>query len=181
MEDLVMSSCACKECNEYGGPDPTIMNLRLSILASHFLLGIFGLIYERKWKLLGAMLGSIVFFFTIPRRLICARCPGYGKRCYALLLGLATSKIMPKVEGKDVPGYSLILETLALMGMTVPPMLGFRKNWRLLIPYMALVQGTAGLQFLHACRHCAYNAKEGSWQNWCPVCQIARVVYGVEK
>lgn len=181
MKNEAKTTCGCKECTEYGGPDPTIMGLRFGILAGQVLLGITGLIYEKKWKLLGAMLGSVAFFFSIPRRLICARCPGYGKKCYALWLGLATSKIMPRVEGKKVPGYSLILESLALMGMTMPPALGFLRNWKLLIPYMALFEGTAGLHFLHACRHCAHYAPEGSFQDWCPVCQIARVIYQVKK
>ncbi|MBN1288791.1 MAG: hypothetical protein JXA49_04045 [Actinobacteria bacterium] len=172
--------CDCYECKTYGGPDPSFMRFRLGTFFAQFGLALFGLAWERKWKTFAATIGSLVFFFTLPRYLICARCPGYGKRCYSLYLGLATSRVMPRVEGKKVKTIGLMFETMALTGIGLVPITGLLGNLKMLVPYMVLLDTTLGTQFIHACRHCAYNAAEDSWQYNCPVRKIACFVYNPE-
>ena len=176
IENMVTNetSCECPECKEFGGPNPKLMTLRLPVLAAQLLLGVFGLIKEKSFKALGALIGALAFFAFIPRRLICCRCEGYGKNCYSFYLGKITSLYLPKEEGEITP-LAMGLEALALTVIANAPAVGLRKNRRLLAIYLVLSFITFTLQFRHACRHCALYATD--WKKECPSAKLARRVF----
>lgn len=169
------TGCECAECAEHGGPDPVIMAARFFFLIVQFLVAVLGLVRERGWKALGVFLGAIAFFFTLPRYLICARCDGYGTNCYPLYLGKITSLYLPRVEGKEVSKTGSAMEVLTLQTISMAPAIGLRHNRKLFSLYMLLSTITSGLQFWHACRHCALNATD--WRKECPSARIARRIF----
>ncbi|MBN2168492.1 MAG: hypothetical protein JW738_04550 [Actinobacteria bacterium] len=169
-------NCECKECQEYSGPDPTIMRFRLFLFAAQYVYAAVALMLAKSWKSLTVTFGALAFFFPL-RYIVCARCQNYGKNCYSLYLGRITSMMMPKVEGKEIGPVSFILEVVTLYLITMGPVFGLMRKFKLLVPYMGLLSGTLGLQFMHSCRHCGLYAKEGTWQSKCPAGKIANIIY----
>lgn len=167
--------CECPECTQYGGPDPKIMGFRFLILALQALVAVVGLIEERSTRALAVLLGAIAFFFTLPRYLICARCEGYGEKCYPFYLGKVTSLYIPRVESKGTSPVGAGLEGLTLSVLAFTPMVGLRGNRKLLLSYCALAILTLGLHAWHACRHCALYAED--WRKDCPGAKLARSVF----
>jgi len=176
VEKQSLISCDCEECARFGGPNPRIMSARFSILALQFLTGLVGLVRERSWKALSWLFGGILFFAFVPRRLICCRCEGYGKKCYSFYLGKITSLYLPREEGEVSP-LGAGLEALALTVIANAPVVGLRKNKKLLTTYLILSTLTLALQFAHACRHCAENAKD--WKRYCPAAKAARYFFNL--
>lgn len=168
-------ACECAECVEFGGPNPTIMKLRFLALFGQIGVAVFGLIKGRSWKALVAFLGAFVFFWTVPRYLICARCDNYGKDCYSLYMGKLTSKIWSKKEG-EVGQLGMVLEVITLGIFANAPAVGLRKNRKLLAIYMLFSNITLVTQFFHACRHCARNATD--WRQDCPSARTYRLFFG---
>lgn len=171
--------CECKECREYGGPDPTIMRLRVVIFFLQYVYAAVALVIAKSWKSLATTFGSLALFFPL-RYMVCARCQNYGKNCYSLYLGRITSMMMPKVENKEMSNISVLLEVIAIYLITMGPVFGLLRKFKLLVPYMGLLSGTMGLQFMHACRHCGLYAKEGTWQSRCPAGKIANIIYTLD-
>ncbi|MBU1672358.1 MAG: hypothetical protein KKF41_10290 [Actinobacteria bacterium] len=170
-------NCQCAECKEYMGPNPRVMMFRFLVIFAQVIVGFVGLVKERSWKALVAWLGGFALFWTVPRYLICARCAGYGNKCYSLYLGEITSRYMPKVEGHDRPSnLGIVLELLALSTISNAPAVGMRHNRRLLALYMLLAGLTFWGQFLHACRHCAEYGTD--WKKECPSAKAYRLFFG---
>ncbi len=169
-------ACECAECTEFNGPNPRIMGLRFLIIGVQFLVAIVGLVKERSWKALSVFLGALAFFATIPRKLICCRCEGYGTNCYPLYLGKITSMYLPKVEGKEISELGVGLELIALSTISNAPAVGLRGNKKLLAFYLLLSTLTVVLHFSHACRHCALYATD--WRKDCPSAKTARLFFG---
>lgn len=170
-------ACECVECTEHGGPNPKIMAARFTVFGLQFLIAFFGLIKERSWKSLLAFLGGFALFATVPRKMICCRCEGYGKMCYSLYLGKITSMYLPKIEDKEVDmKLGAGLELLALGTISNAPAIGLRKNKKLLAWYMLFSTLTVVMHFSHACRHCAQNATD--WRQDCPSAKTARLFFG---
>jgi hypothetical protein len=170
-------ACECVECAEHGGPDPKVMGARLFIIGMQILIALYGLVKERSWKALGAFLGAFALFATVPRTMICCRCDGYGKKCYSLYMGKITSMYLPKIEDKEVDmKLGVALELLALSTISNAPMIGLRKNKKLLSLYMLFATATFLLQFAHACRHCGQQATD--WRKDCPSAKTARMFFG---
>lgn len=167
--------CECAECVEHGGPNPVLMALKFVILGFQLLVAVLGLARERSWKALGVTLGAIGFFVSVPRYLICCRCEGYGEMCHTFYLGKLTSLYLPRVEGKEPTPTALRLEDLTLATLSYAPAVGLRKNRGLLALYLVLANMTLGLQFWHACRHCAEHATD--WRRDCPSAVLARRVF----
>lgn len=176
MADEVSTTCSCAECQKNNGPNPTIMKFRIATFFLQYVYAAYALIKAKSWKSLTATFGALAFFFPL-RYLVCARCQGYGKDCYSLYLGKVTSKIMPKVEGKEIGTLGVILEVLTLYGISMGPVFGLLKRFKLLVPYTWLLSATMGSQFLHACRHCGLNAREGTWQSRCPSGKVAKFIF----
>ena len=168
-------ACECAECVEYGGPNPTIMKVRFLAVFAQMGVALYGLVKERSWKALGAFVGSFIFFWTVPRYLICARCENYGRDCYSLYLGKLTSRIWPKQEG-EIPKVGMALEVITLGTFANAPAIGLLKNRKLLALYMLFSNITVTTQFFHACRHCAYYAKD--WRSECPSARTYRMFFG---
>jgi len=168
-------SCECAECVEYGGPNPTIMKIRVGAILGEIAVALYGLVKERSWKALGAFVGSGIFFWTLPRYLICARCENYGKDCYSLYMGKLTSKIWSKKEG-EVGKIGMTLEAVTLGTFAYAPALGLLKNRKLLALYSFFLNITLMTQFLHACRHCASYAE--GWRADCPSARTHRMIFG---
>lgn len=170
-------ACECVECTEYGGPDPKIMAIRFSVFGLQFLVALVGMIKARSWKSLLAFLGGFALFATVPRKMICARCDGYGNKCYSLYMGKITSMYLPKVEGKEVDmKVGAGLELLSLGTISNAPVIGLWHNKKLLAFYMLLSTITMASQFAHSCRHCAQNATD--WRKDCPSAKTARLFFG---
>ena len=169
-------ACQCTECAEHGGPNPTIMKARFGIFGLQFLVAFVGLIKERSWGALAALIAAFSFFATVPRTLICCRCEGYGNMCYSLYLGKITSMYLPKIEDKEVSMFGAGLEAITLGIIVNAPAIGLRKNKKYLIPYLLLASLTFWTQFGHACRHCAQNATD--WKQDCPSAKVARLFFG---
>jgi hypothetical protein len=167
--------CECAECAQYEGPNPRTIKLRFFVLAAQFLVGVVGLVKARSWKALGAFFGSLAFFATIPRMLICCRCENYGKMCYSLYIGKLTSMYLPQMEGEITP-FAMALVAATLATIANAPAIGMRKNKKLLGLYMMLSSATMALQFLHSCRHCARYATD--WRKDCPSAKTARLFFG---
>jgi hypothetical protein len=109
--------------------------------------------------------------------MICCRCDGYGKKCYSLYMGKITSMYLPKIEDKEVDmKLGVALELLALSTISNAPMIGLRKNKKLLSLYMLFATATFLLQFAHACRHCGQQATD--WRKDCPSAKTARMFFG---
>jgi hypothetical protein len=169
-------ACECTECSEYGGPDPRIMTLRFIIIAKQFVIALYGMIKLRSWKPLIAWFAGFALFATVPRTMICARCDGYGKKCYSLYLGKITSMYLPKIDKPVDMQLGAGLELLSLLTISNAPVIGLRKNKKLLAIYMILNTLTLVLHFSHACRHCAQNATD--WRKDCPSAKTARLFFG---
>ncbi len=172
-------ACECAECTEHGGPNPIIMTFRVMVIVAQMVLGAYGMLKERSYKALWAWLGALALFWTIPRYLICARCPGYGQKCYSLYLGKITSMYMLKVEGHEQEHPSSLaigLEVLSLATISNAPAIGLRGDKKLLRLYMLLSTITLWSQFLHACRHCATYGE--GWKKDCPSAQTYRRLFG---
>ena len=167
-------------CSQECGPDPTVMAIRFSVLGAQFLVAVLGLLRERSWKALGVFAGSIAFFLTVPRYLICCRCEGYGRMCYSMYMGKLTSLYLPRVEWEplvlDNP-IGAVLEELTLMTMMGAPAMGLRKSRGLLALYLVLSTVTLVVHFSHSCRHCAETAND--WRRECPSAKAAARVFAV--
>jgi hypothetical protein len=174
---LEEARCSCAECTEHGGPDPRIMVVKFTVLAAQFAVALAGMIRERSWKALGVFLSALAFFFTVPRYLICTRCPGYGKNCYPFYLGRITSAYLPGVEGKTVGPGGAGLELVTLSTLSLAPVFGLWRTRKLPL-YLLLANLTAALHFGHACRHCAKYATD--WRKDCHLARIARKVFSQE-
>lgn len=170
--------CQCAECLEHEGPNPAMMALRLSVFGTQVMVALTGMVKERSWKVLGAWFAAIAFFLTLPRYLICCRCEGYGKKCYSLYLGKLTSLYLPKLEGKEVSPGGVGLELMALNLISNLPVLGLKNDKKLRNLYILLASLTMGLQFYHACRHCARYATD--LRKDCPSARAARLVFSIE-
>lgn len=168
-------SCDCTECSEYGGPNPTVMTIRFLVLGLQLLVGMLGMARDRSWKALTAFLTGIVFFGSVLRYLICARCEGYGKRCYSLYLGKATSTYLPRVHEKEIGPSAMVLEVIALALISQSPVVGI-KNRRTRALYALLSTATFAMHFTHACRHCARYATD--WKSRCPSARAYRRFFG---
>jgi hypothetical protein len=156
-----------------------MMALRLSVFGAQAMVALTGMVRERSWRILGTWLAAIAFFLTLPRYLICCRCEGYGKKCYPLYLGKLTSLYLPKVEGKEVSPMAAGLELLTLNLMSNLPAIGLKNDKKLRNLYMLLANLTMGLQFYHACRHCARYADD--FRKDCPSAKMARLVFSIER
>lgn len=172
------AACECAQCQEYGGPNPAIMSVRLFFLAAQSIVAVLGLAKERSWRHLGVLLGAIAFFLSVPRYLICCRCESYGEKCYSLYLGKLTSMYLPRVEGREISRVGAALEALTLQTIALTPAVGLRRNRRLFFLYAALANTTLALHFWHACRHCAEYATD--WRKDCPAAEVARRVFSIE-
>ncbi|MBN1289304.1 MAG: hypothetical protein JXA49_06690 [Actinobacteria bacterium] len=168
-------ACDCPECSKHSGPNKMVMMFKIGVFFLQYIYATFAMIRKGKFKELGALIGAFVFFFTIPRRMICARCDQYGNNCYSLYLGKVTSWIHPKVEGKQVNNLGIALELLALGSMSAIPAWALKWHFKALMPYMLLLDTTVFMQFIHACRHCGLYATD--WRKDCPAAQIARVFF----
>ena len=145
----------------------SIMALRFTAFGLGILVALGGMVKERKFKHLAAWLATWTLFLTWPRYLICARCEGYGNMCYSYYLGKYTSKVFPKVEGKEVGPLGFGMEAVCLTSMFWTPALALRNNRRLLTRYLVIMQLVFVGQFFHACRYCAANSTQ-EWKNVCP-------------
>lgn len=171
-------ACECPECTKHKGPNPMIMMFKTAVFFIQYIYAVIAMIKKGKLKELGALAGAFIFFFTIPRRMICARCDQYGNNCYSLYLGKVTSWIHPRIENKEVNNLGISLELLALGSMAMIPAWALKRNFKALVPYMLLLDITGLMQFVHACRHCGLYAT--NWRKNCPAAQVARAVFSVE-
>ena len=158
-------------------PNPLIMAFRFAAFGLGGAIALGGMLRERKFKHLGAWLGIWALFLTWPRYLICARCDGYGERCYPYYLGKYTSLIFPQVEGKDVGNLGFAMEAFCLGGMYWTPVLALRKNRKLLLRYLGVMQVVLLAHFFHACRWCAANSDQ-KWKMACPNHRIWKRIQG---
>ncbi len=108
-------------------PNKTIMSVRFILYGIQFFMGLFSFIYTGSWSLFIIWLAAILLFLTVPRKLICARCEGYGKKCYSMYLGLYTSKLF-SYEKKDFSMLGAALEAASISGMLVLPAYSFNRN-----------------------------------------------------
>jgi hypothetical protein len=169
------AQCGCPECSEYGGPNPKFMMVKFAVFGAQTAVALYGLVKERSWKALGAYFGGFTLFWTAARALTCARCPNYGKNCYSLYLGKATSMLHKKGEGEIGPlGMALEVTALSLVG--VSPAIGLMKNKRLFALYQLFSTATLVMHFSHACRHCGLYAED--WRKDCPAAKTARLFFG---
>lgn len=168
-------SCECPECSEHAGPNPKVMMLRFLVLGLQFLVGLAGMVRSRSWKALAAFFAGQAAFWSVLRYMICARCEGYGRNCYSLYLGKATSSYMPKVEGKKVRPAAMVGEVIALSLISQSPLVGI-KDRRTRLLYLLLVTATLVMHFTHACRHCATYATD--WKKNCPSARTYRLFFG---
>lgn len=171
-----MEECGCAECIEYGGPNPRVMSLRFMVLAAQYTVALFGLLRERSWKSLAALLGGLGLFLTIPRYLLCARCGNYGENCRSFNLGKMTSMYLPKVEGKEPRALGAVFEILALLLVSNAPAVGLRHNRKLLALYILLASATLWLQMRYACLHCVEYGT--GWKRNCPGARVTRGIFG---
>lgn len=166
----VIMDCSCAACCEEAcGPRPNllIMTLRFAAFGLGVVMALVGMVRERKFKHLGAWLGSWAVFLSIARYIICARCEGYGKMCYSYYIGKYTSLVLPQVEGKEVGPVGIGLEAACLGSIFWIPAIAMRGDRRLLLRYLAIMQVVLIGQVFHACRWCAQNSTQ-EWKNACP-------------
>jgi hypothetical protein len=154
-----------------------LMKFRFGILSFQMSIALLALISVHEWGLFALWAGTILMFGTIPKKLICARCDGNGKKCHSLYLGLYTSKLFSK-ENKNVPVAGGLIEGLCLIVIALLPFIPLLKNPTFfLVMYLALLIATLILQFFHACKHCVLNANEEWKKNLCPANKIGRKIW----
>jgi hypothetical protein len=168
-------ACKCPECSANDGPNKLVMRFKIGVFFAQYVYALLVMLRKGKFKEIAALIGAFGFFFTVPRRMICGRCDNYGKMCYSLYLGKVTSMIMPKVEGKQITNFGIALELSAIGAVAMIPAWAMRKNIFLLMPYMAMLDTTLAMQFLHACRHCGLYAED--WRKDCPSAKMARRIF----
>ncbi len=164
--DCSRAACCAEACDP--NPNPLLMALRLAAFATGLAMALVGMIRERKFKLLGAWLGTWGVFLSIARYLTCSRCDGYGKMCYSFYIGKYTSLVLPRTEGKDVGPVGIGLEAACLGAIFWIPVVAMRGDRRLLARYLAVMQLTLIGQVFHSCRWCARNSRQ-AWKDACPV------------
>ena len=103
---------------------------------------------------LAVFVPGVVALMTWWRRFVCARCVYYGRTC-STLLGVWTSKIMPRDEGRELDRDAMVVD-LAFIGllaaMPLPQVLRSRKLAALYCAALAL--GFGRILFL-SCPSCA--------------------------
>jgi len=167
-------------CNN--DPNPFIMVIRFIILGLQLVVGFFIFINTSSWILLSIWVLSIVLYASIARKYICARCEGYGKKCYSLYLGLLTSKLYPYSEDKEFSIGGGLFSVFILGMIFIIPFVPILKNFPsidnhiLLIVYCAFSLVNFLFQFFHACRHCAICSTQ-EWKKICPSNRLASMIW----
>ncbi len=156
-------------------PDKRIMALRFALFAVQGILAVYGFLDAGYIALFVIWILIIILFLTVPRRLICARCDGYGRRCYSMYLGLYTSKLFSFQE-KDVPAVGLALEAFSLVFIPLLPLIPLYRSTGLFALYLLLSALSWYLQFVHACRYCAVCSKD-DWKRLCPARKAAAKIW----
>lgn len=172
------ASCECPECDKHEGPNPLVMKLRIIGFLAEFIVAVYAVARKKSKVIAAVWLAAIIAFATILRYFICARCEGYGKKCYSMYIGKYTSFLFPEQKGKEVPLWAFIGEAAAINLMVSTPILAMtgKANRKLRGVYSAIVFYNLMMQYLHACRHCALYAEE-DWRRMCPSNKSIRFLF----
>ncbi len=125
-------------------------------------LGATALVRKRSKKLLPYLL-LVGFFHTLWRRVVCARCQYYGKTC-STLLGIFTSRIMPRDEKKKLDRNTMLIDFTMVGLIAFLPLKEAlsTKKVRVLYP-VSLLLGISAI-FFRGCPECG--------NDFCPLKQL---------
>lgn len=152
-------------------PDKKIMAVRFLLFGIMGVMAVYGFISTGSWSLFVLWLVTIVLFLTVARMFICARCEGYGKRCYSMYLGLYSSKLF-KRQNKEIPNIGFALEAFSLVVIPLLPLVPLFSFPVFFVIYLILYFASFSLQFVHACRYCAACSND-KWKKMCPAYRAA--------
>lgn len=121
-------------------------------MASPVFLGATALIRKRPWKLLPYLL-LVGFFCTFWRKAVCARCQYYGEAC-STLLGIFTSRIMPRDEKKKLDRNTMLIDFTMVGLIALLPLREALRTKMIRVLYPAsLLLGASGV-FFRGCPRC---------------------------
>ena len=164
-------------------PNRLVMASRFAVIILQIIVGLIAFVYTSSWIWFTIWVGTFVVFSTVPRKYICARCEGYGKKCRPFYLGLYTSKLFSYHKDEPPPTWAAILEGLCLAGTSILPFVPLFLHFDakgvplLLVAYSALFLITWVAQFLHACRYCVEHSTE-EWKKLCPSYKLGQKLWG---
>jgi hypothetical protein len=140
-------------CAEADTPWDTAGAVRNQLLMSvPIVLGAVALWRYRARKLL-VYIPAVVYFMTGWRRYVCARCQYYGREC-STLLGVATARMMPRDESRELDRNAMALDLAFIGALVALPLRQVLKSPKLAAVYMAASAGGMGAILYGACGKC---------------------------
>jgi hypothetical protein len=129
-------------------------------------IGLCAIARYKPRKLPPALAGNLAIY-TVMRRFVCARCQYYGQPC-STMLGVMTSKMMPRDETKKLDRNTMLIDFALIFGVgfyAVPQVINNRK---LAIVYFASVMAAMGAIVFGCCEKCG--------NEFCPMKDVRKAI-----
>ena len=161
-------SCSCEGRSKEPGEDTLRAGINTGLMASSMAIGAAAIARYKPIKLL-LFVPGVIALATWWRKFVCARCVYYGRMC-STLLGVWTSKIMPRDEERELDREAMTVD-LAFIGLLAAiPLPQVMRNRKLAALYFAMLVLGFGRILFQSCPSCA--------NEFCPMKDMHRVVSG---
>jgi len=111
-----------------------------------------------------------ILLYSVFRYYLCTRCEYYGKHCASFGLGIYTSRIFPKQEGKNINIPVGAVDILSFFVVLFYPIPWLINNIPLLIVYLILLVSFFTVKSYTGCRYCN--------KDFCPLSTMSRKMFG---
>jgi len=167
-EDIAPGGCSCEGQSGVSDEDMVRATINTGLMGAAMAIGGAAIARYKPVKLL-LFVPGVVGLMTWWRKFVCARCVYYGKTC-STLLGVWTSKIMPRDEERELDRETMTVD-LALIGLlAVMPLPQVMRSRKLAALYFATLGLAFGRLLSLSCPGCA--------NEFCPMKDLHGIVTG---
>ncbi len=124
-------------------------------------------IAKYKPRKLPFFLAGNAAIYTLMRRFVCARCRYYGQPC-STMLGIMTSKIMPRDENRKLDRNVMIVDLAVIFGLGFYAMPQLNKSLKLALVRNAFAIAAIGSILSNACPKCG--------NDFCPMKDVRKAI-----
>jgi len=160
--------CSCEGRSQVPAEDRLRAGINTGLMGASMAIGAAAIARYKPIKLL-LFVPGVIALATWWRKFVCARCVYYGRTC-STLLGVWTSKILPRDEERELDRDAMIVD-LAFIGLLAAmPLPQVMRNRKLAALYFAALALGSGRVLFLSCPTCA--------NEFCPMKDLHGMVTG---
>jgi hypothetical protein len=160
--------CSCEGRSQVPAEDSLRAGINTGLMGASMAIGAAAIARYKPIKLL-LFVPGVIALATWWRKFVCARCVYYGRTC-STLLGVWTSKILPRDEERELDRDAMIVD-LAFIGLLAAmPLPQVMRNRKLAALYFAALALGSGRVLFLSCPTCA--------NEFCPMKDLHGMVTG---